>query len=120
MSDAASSVVLIAVEEPMVSRILEHKLRREGHEVRTVHGPAQLHSALSAGDIDVLLLSAALFRDAPRPAPRAGWLLLAGAFDSDDTVHAAMRNGAAGVVRLPFKPTAVAAQVATLLTLVPS
>ena len=38
-------------------------------------------------------------------------------FDPPGTAHAAMHDGAAGIVRLPFKPTAVAAQVATLLSL---
>jgi DNA-binding response OmpR family regulator len=120
VSDACATV-LIAVEEPMVARILEHKLRREGHQVRIARNRDQLDAALSADDVDVLLLAAALHDGAALASPpRAGWFLVTGRFDADSSVHAAMNAGAAGVVRMPFKPTAVAGQVATLLSLVPS
>ena len=113
---------MIAVEEPMVSRILEHKLRREGHHTLAVHDAASLRTALAEMTFDVLLLHASLrgVRLDPRSSVRAGWLLMTGSFDAPECVEQAMRDGAAGVVRLPFKPTAVAEQVATLLAMAPA
>ncbi len=46
--------------------------------------------------------------------PRAGWFALLEARSSADGERA-VRAGAAGVIIKPFKPTAVAAKVATLL-----
>jgi DNA-binding NtrC family response regulator len=114
--------VLIAVEEPMVARILEHKLRREGHSVRCVREAALLQAALRDEAPDVLLVSVPLLEPGmlqdESMRPRAGWLLLVNSFDKPDAAHQAMHAGAAGIVRMPFKPTVVAAQVATLLSLV--
>jgi len=105
----------------MVARILEHKLRREGHDVHSARSAEEVGALCAHLEVDVVLLSAALFaRGITTPRPRAGWFLLAGTFDAESLVHDAMAAGAAGIVRLPFKPTEVAAQVATLLALVPS
>ncbi|MBV9101538.1 MAG: hypothetical protein JO198_10925 [Candidatus Dormibacteraeota bacterium] len=108
--------VLIAHEEPMVARILEHKLRREGHEVTCVRDAGALAGAMRDGGADVLLLDT---RVAPRPpeAPAHGWFAMIEARD-EAGAHAAMQEGAAGLVRLPFKPTDVAAQVSALLAMV--
>jgi hypothetical protein len=49
----------------------------------------------------------------------AGWLAIIDG-RQPQLAEPAMHAGAAGLVRTPFKPTEVAAQVATLLTLAPA
>jgi DNA-binding NtrC family response regulator len=113
------SSVLIALEEPMVLRILEHKLTREGHHVQTAATLERMRQRLQEG-VDVALVAAAWSGDdalRSRP-PRAGWFVVTNAFDHPGVEHTAMHDGAAGIVRMPFKPTVVAVQVATVLTMV--
>ena len=114
--DSMTARVLIAHDEPMVTRILEHKLRREGHRVRCVHSGAAAADELRAEPADVVLLDIRFLNDV-EPAALTGWLALVDGRD-DDGARRAMRAGAAGLVRLPFKPTAVAEQVLTLLRMV--
>ncbi|MBV8446214.1 MAG: hypothetical protein JOZ92_09885 [Candidatus Dormibacteraeota bacterium] len=113
------STVVIAAAAPQVARILEHKLRREGHQVMCVNDTSSVRRVLEDGEVDVLITDAGLRSALEDARPRAGWLLMLDSFDPPGTAHAAMHDGAAGIVRLPFKPTAVAAQVATLLSLTP-
>lgn len=100
----------------MVAQILEHKLRREGHSVTRVRESRGLVDAMRDGDVAVVLLD---LRIAPRPPvpPQQGWFAMIEVRD-EAAAHAAMEAGAAGLVRLPFKPTDVAAQVAALLAMV--
>ncbi len=107
--------VVVAVAEPMVGRILAHKLRREGHRVTEVRDAAGAAAALGARP-DVVLLQPHLTPQRPVPA-RRGWLAVVDGRDVA-AAHVAMREGAAGLVRMPFKPTDVAAQVTTLLAMV--
>ncbi len=116
---AAPRRVVIATTEPAIARIISHKLGREGHEVTVVASAQALSDALTGGQLDVALVDLLLAGDdADRIADRvaAGWLAI---IDSREPQLAdlAMRAGAAGFVRTPFKPTVVAAQVATLLTM---
>lgn len=104
--------VLVAAEAPMVVNILAHKLRREGHEVVCARGATELADALGDAAIDCAVCEIQLFV-ADRPRWRS-WLAIVDGRDAAAALHA-MRLGAAGVVRTPFKPTDVAAQVATLL-----
>ena len=111
--------LLIAEPEPMVARILEHKLRREGHEVRCCRDPDG--AAREIADSDVALVDIDLDGDgvawmATVVPPRLGWLAICPGRDSA-SAQRAVRAGAAGVVAKPFKPTVVAAQVVTLLSL---
>ncbi len=111
--------LLILEGEPMVARILEHKLRREGHLVRWQRGLGKEDSGLA--EVDVALVDAALGGDgaswmAAGPRPRAGWFAICEQAD-EEAARRAVRAGAAGVIRKPFKPTVVAAQVAALLAL---
>ena len=46
--------------------------------------------------------------------PRVGWFAICD-HDDKEAAQRAVRAGAAGVIRKPFKPTVVAAQVRTLL-----
>jgi DNA-binding response OmpR family regulator len=115
-----SAHVVIAEDEPMIGRILEHKLVREGHRVSWVHDSSALLSALAAGDVDVALVDATLDRDGVEMmsemagTPRCGWLAMVEQRRADEQLRA-LECGAAGVVVKPFKPTAVAAQVQRLL-----
>ncbi len=113
--------VVIATGEPAIARILSHKLSREGHDVSTVSSAPALEDVLGAGTADVALVDLLLAgAGADQIASRVtnGWLAI---IDSRQPLLAehAMNAGAAGLVRTPFKPTEVAAQVATLLTLIP-
>jgi DNA-binding response OmpR family regulator len=108
------SDLLILEGEPMVGRILEHKLRREGHAVTWLRAPAA-----EAPHSDVALVEVDLGGDsrlwmADGPGPRVGWFAICD-HDDEQAAQRAVRAGAAGVIRKPFKPTEVAAQVRTLL-----
>jgi DNA-binding response OmpR family regulator len=115
-----SAHVLIAEDEPMIGRILEHKLVREGHRVSWVRDSSALLSALAAGDVDVALVDATLDRDGidlmsgMAGTPRCGWLAMVEQRNADSQLRA-VSAGAAGALLKPFKPTAVAAQVMRLL-----
>lgn len=125
--------ILVAADAPMVVGILGHKLRREGHEVVAARGAAQLRRALGEGAYDCAVCEAALLDEvSDRTADNTGgpvqreqaavprsWLAIVDGRDEAAALRA-VRAGAAGVVRTPFKPTAVAAQVATLLAVLAS
>ncbi len=112
--------VVIATGEPAIARILSHKLGREGHAVTTVATARSLDDALADGGADVALVDILLageLADGLAARVTTGWLAIV---DGRQPLLAerAMRAGAAELVRTPFKPTEVASQVATLLTLV--
>jgi two-component system nitrogen regulation response regulator GlnG len=119
----SAAEVLIVEDEPMIGRILEHKLRREGHSVRWAKSAAQAQRLLLAGPADVALIDVTLEIDGidwagSLPAlglgPRVAWLALVGRRVAASEPRA-LDHGAANVVRKPFKPTLVAAEVARLL-----
>lgn len=117
-----SAQVLVAEDEPMIARILGEKLTREGHTVSRAATVAALVEALSACDValvDVTLDADGIdaMRDlgAAGVRPRAGWFAMLESRAAGDGGRA-VAAGAAGVIIKPFKPTAVAAQVRTLLT----
>jgi DNA-binding response OmpR family regulator len=120
MNDAGDEVrgtVLIAVSEPMVGRIIEHKLRREGHAVTSCND-AEAVADVKHEQFDVVIAEPALLSaDTGGVGDECGWLAVVAAGD-DAAAHAAMTRGAAGLVRTPFKPTDVAAQVDALLRMV--
>lgn len=115
-----SAHVVVAEDEPMIGRILEHKLAREGHRVTWVRDCAALQASLRQGDVDVALVDATLDRDglelmaSVAGTPRCGWLAMVEQRNPGAQRRAA-EAGAAGVVLKPFKPTAVAALVLDLL-----
>jgi DNA-binding response OmpR family regulator len=113
--------MLIVEDEPMIGRILAEKLSREGYAVSRATTIEALGAALSMAD--VALVDRTLDGDgidamrslaARGVHPRAGWFAMLESRDADDGGRA-VQAGAAGVIIKPFKPTAVAAQVATLL-----
>ena len=117
------SDVLIVEDEPMIGRILAHKLAREGHGVQRRDTADALRESVAS--CDVALVDTTLERDgieemralaAGGRAPRAGWFALVDGRDAGEA-RRAVAAGAAGVITKPFKPTAVAAQVAALLEL---
>ena len=116
---STASHLLIVEDEPMIGRILEHKLVREGHRVSWVRSLAEAEHVLAAGGVDLALVDATLDGDglefgasmaATPAAPRWGWLALVEGRDGGAPARA-LAAGAVGVVVKPFKPTAVAAQV---------
>ena len=113
--------VVIATGEPAIARIISHKLGREGHDVTTVATAQALESVLDAAMTDVALvdlLVAGAVAGRIGALCAAGWLAIIDG-SQPELAEQAMHAGAAGLVRTPFKPTEVAAQVATLLTLLP-
>jgi CheY-like chemotaxis protein len=119
-----STTVLIAEDEPMIGRILAEKLTREGHVVTRAYTVAGLEAALHG--CDVALVDATLDGDGIEAmgrlastgrAPRAGWFAMLENRAAGDGSRA-VQAGAAGVILKPFKPTAVAAKVSTLLAAV--
>ena len=116
--------VLLVEDEPMIGRILEHKLSREGHAVTWLRTAAEAAAALDAGDADLALVDVTLESDgielvAGRRRPVCGWLALVEARRRDEQARA-LAAGAGGLVLKPFKPTAVAAQVLALLERAPA
>jgi DNA-binding response OmpR family regulator len=117
---SAQAHLLLAEDEPMIGRILEHKLKREGHRITWVRDTCSASSALQAGDVDLALVDVTLDRDgvefmsAMAATPRCGWVAMAEQRDAT-AQRRARQAGAAGVVVKPFKPTAVAALVLELL-----
>ena len=106
--------LLILEGEPMVGRILEHKLRREGHSVTWLRS-----AGAATPDADIALVEVDMGGDseawmAGGAAPRIGWFAICEQGD-EGAARRAVRSGAAGVIRKPFKPTEVAARVRTLL-----
>ena len=115
--------VLIAEDEPMIGRILEHKLRREGHEVIWVRTAAEVEAKLRVEPVDVAIVDATLERDGidlgtalvgAQLLQQASWLALVEQRDVS-AQRRARAAGVAGTVLKPFKPTHVAAAVAALL-----
>jgi DNA-binding response OmpR family regulator len=108
------SELLILEGEPMVGRILEHKLRREGYEVTWLRTAGAVTPETDVALVEVDLGGDSRAWMADGAGPRVGWFAIC---DHDDEAGAqrAVRAGAAGVIRKPFKPTVVAAQVRTLL-----
>lgn len=105
--------VLVAADAPMVVGILGHKLRREGHEVTEARGAVQVEQALRSHGFDAAVCDPSLVNQVTTMPP---WLAIVDGRD-DRAGLDAMHLGAAGLVRTPFKPTEVAAQVAALLSI---
>jgi DNA-binding response OmpR family regulator len=114
--------VLIVEDEPMIGRILEHKLAREGHRVSWVRTAEDAERALRGEHIDVALVDVTLERDGIELATAliaegslraGGWLALVELRDVD-AQRRAVAVGCATLVLKPFKPTQVAAQVAAV------
>ncbi len=126
--DAPRGHVLLVEDEPMIGRILEHKLVREGHRVTWARDSHAAHAALEHGDVDLALVDVTLDRDGLEfmsemattrgCAPRCGWAAMVEQRDVESAARA-RTAGADEVVLKPFKPTLVAALVLDLMERTP-
>ena len=123
-SDAAH--IVLAEDEPMIGRILEFKLRMEGHRVSWVRSAAAAEELVRAGGVDLLLSDVTLDEDGCALADRvhrAPWRPPAGVVlmpeQRDRAAQERARLTGATVVCKPFKPTVVAATLRGLLDAVP-
>ncbi len=110
----------------MIGRILEFKLRMEGHRVTWVRSAAAAEALLRDGGVDLLLSDVTLEEDGCQLAARvsaAGWRPRAGVVlmpeQRDRAAQARCQAAGVAVVLKPFKPTVVAAQLRTLLEAAP-
>lgn len=118
-----SARLLVVEDEPMIGRILEHKLVREGHEVTWIRDAASLCRESEARTADVALVDITLEEDGIEVVERlraegrrvaAHWLVLVEARDTAGCARAALCS-ADGQITKPFKPTVVAARILELL-----
>ncbi|MFN2451653.1 MAG: response regulator transcription factor [Candidatus Dormibacteria bacterium] len=120
--------LLVAEDEPMIGRILEHKLVREGHEVTWVRDAAALRREAELRTADIALVDITLEEDGIELVERlraqgcrvaSRWLVLVEARDTAGSARAALCS-ADGQISKPFKPTVVAARVNELLEVTPA
>ncbi len=107
----------------MIGRILEFKLRMEGHQLTWVRSAREAEALVRAGGVDLLLCDVTLEEDGrdlcrrlveAGQAPPAGVVLMPEQRDPEGRARA-LAAGAREVVIKPFKPTVVAATVRALL-----
>lgn len=107
----------------MIGRILEFKLKMEGHNLTWVRSASEAEALVRAGGIDLLLCDVTLEEDgrdlcrrliAEGHEPRAGVVLMPEQRDPEGRLRA-LAAGAREVVTKPFKPTVVAATIRGLL-----
>ena len=110
---------MIATGEPAIARILAHKLGREGHDVTVVASTQALDEVLGDGDIDVALVDLLLVGRCAN-ASQPGGCRLAGDRRRPSAAACEPRDACGGCWTRAHAVQAnrVAAQVATLLTLV--
>lgn len=107
----------------MIGRILEFKLRMEGHDLVWVRSAAEAEAAVRGGGIDLLLCDISLEEDGRDLCrrliheglePPSGIVLMPEQRDPSGRDQA-MAAGAREVITKPFKPTVVAATIRRLL-----
>jgi DNA-binding response OmpR family regulator len=126
--DTPRGHVLVVEDEPMIGRILEHKLVREGHRVTWARDTHAAQAALERGDVDLAIVDVTLDRDGlafmsdmsttPGARSRCGWVAMVEQRDLSAQGRARLA-GAMDVVLKPFKPTAVASLVLDMLERAP-
>ncbi|MHB1575271.1 MAG: response regulator [Candidatus Dormibacteria bacterium] len=123
MSATLPAHIVLAEDEPMIGRILEFKLDREGHRVTWVRTAAEAERICLAEQVDLLLCDVTLEEDGrvlcrrlvdSSRQPRSGVVLMPEQ-RSPDGERLALEAGARAVVIKPFKPTIVAAKIRELL-----
>ncbi len=116
--------VLLAEDEPMIGRILEFKLGREGHRVTWVRTASEAERVCRDEEVDLLLCDVTLEEDGRTLCrrlidsglqPRSGIVLMPEQ-RSENGERLAREAGARDVVIKPFKPTIVAAKIKELLS----
>lgn len=107
----------------MIGRILEFKLKMEGHDLTWVRSAREAEDLLSRGGVDLLLCDVTLEEDGRELCrrlirdglePRSGIVLMPEQRDPQGRERA-LAAGAREVVTKPFKPTVVAATIRRLL-----
>ncbi|MFZ0168562.1 MAG: response regulator [Candidatus Dormiibacterota bacterium] len=123
MEGEARSNLVLAEDEPMIGRILEFKLKMEGHDLTWVRSAREAEDLLSRGGVDLLLCDVTLEEDGRELCrrlirdglePRSGIVLMPEQRDPQGRERA-LAAGAREVVTKPFKPTVVAATIRRLL-----
>jgi DNA-binding response OmpR family regulator len=117
------SNLVLAEDEPMIGRILEFKLKMEGHRLTWVRSAREAEELVEAGGVDLLLCDITLEEDGRDLCrrliregfePSAGIVLMPEQRDPEGRERA-LAAGAREVVIKPFKPTVVAATIRRLL-----
>ncbi len=107
----------------MIGRILEFKLKMEGHQVTWVRTAEEAEARVRQGGVDLLLLDVTLEEDGrdlcrrlvqEHLAPPSGVVLMPEQRDPEGRERA-LEAGAREVIVKPFKPTVVAATIRQLL-----
>lgn len=107
----------------MIGRILEFKLRMEGHDLVWVRSAAEAEAAVRGGGVDLLLCDISLEEDgrdlcrrliSEGLEPPSGIVLMPEQRDPTGR-DLALAAGAREVIAKPFKPTVVAATIRRLL-----
>ncbi|MGB6772358.1 MAG: response regulator [Candidatus Dormiibacterota bacterium] len=123
MEAEARANLVLAEDEPMIGRILEFKLKMEGHDLTWVRTAREAEDLLSRGGVDLLLCDVTLEEDGRELCrrlirdglePRSGIVLMPEQRDPQGRERALVA-GAREVVTKPFKPTVVAATIRRLL-----
>ncbi len=117
--------ILLIEDAPQVAGILISKLGREGYKLEWRRTRAEARAALDAGSYSLILLSTYLLpgRDAwqiledVKAHPRQGGVPTIMLLDAEeaDQRERALAAGASGVIMKPFKPTAVARVVRSVV-----
>jgi len=117
------SNLVLAEDEPMIGRILEFKLKMEGHRLTWVRSAREAEELVGAGGVDLLLCDVTLEEDGRELCrrlireglePPSGIVLMPEQRDPEGRDRA-LAAGAREVVTKPFKPTVVAATIRRLL-----
>lgn len=123
MEAEARANLVLAEDEPMIGRILEFKLKMEGHDLTWVRSAREAEDLLSRRGVDLLLCDVTLEEDGRELCrrlirdglePRSGIVLMPEQRDPQGRERA-LAAGAREVVTKPFKPTVVAATIRRLL-----
>ncbi|HVB14396.1 MAG TPA: response regulator [Candidatus Dormibacteraeota bacterium] len=124
MDAVAPSTLVLAEDEPMIGRILEFKLKMEGHHLLWVRTAAAAEALVRQGGVDLLLCDITLEEDgrelcrrliAEGLEPPSGIVLMPEQRDPEGRALA-LAAGAREVIAKPFKPTVVATTIRRLLT----
>ncbi|MGH7643690.1 MAG: response regulator [Candidatus Dormibacteria bacterium] len=123
MDPQAAATVVLAEDEPMIGRILEFKLKMEGHRLVWVRSAGEAEALVRKGGVELLLCDVTLEEDGrdlcrrligEGLAPPSGIVLMPEQRDPEGR-EKALAAGAREVIAKPFKPTLVAATIRRLL-----
>jgi len=120
----APATLVLAEDEPMIGRILEFKLKMEGHHLVWVRSAGEAEALVRSGGVDLLLCDVTLEEDGRELCrrlikeglvPPSGIVLMPEQRDPEGR-DKALAAGAREVIAKPFKPTVVAATIRRLLS----